>query len=184
MSPCRARYVSFFFLSSSKYEKKTADDIATVREILSELLRVENKHDQLDLDKLCQENELNSESELKAVALLKSIWPRLRVEKETELVVHCKTEPWNCYMPQPDFTIHDLEWSKPKEMEDIFTDFCPDEDWSVDELQERYGPLEDDGEDGDKEGTYSLASVTIEVYVLSLQPEESDDESESDEEQA
>ena len=86
-------------------------------------------------------------------------------------------------MPQPEFAIHYLEWSKPKEMEDIFTDFCPEEDWSVDELQERYGPLEDDGEDGDKEGTYSLASVTIEVYVLSLQPEESDDESESDEEQ-
>ena len=31
---------------------------------------------------------MTSESELKAVALLKSTWPRLRVEKETELVVH------------------------------------------------------------------------------------------------
>lgn len=161
------------------------DDLQGMTTFLCELLEVDNDHSRVDLEKLANEEfgeaADRAEVDQRAFELLKSIWPRLRFEYQTGLTLHYKTDAYGIVQDGPedeDFTFHHKEWDDEEDTKIECDDLCPDDDMSMETLIERYGDMDAEYEDGDKEGIYYYKRKSLVVYVLKLASVEDDDEDE------
>lgn len=157
------------------------EKLSPVAPFFDALSDADNKHSEVKFDELADEwlgaAEDRHETDQKCVDLLKSIWERVRVEYNTELVLYYATDMIGITQTpdDDDFEFDRLDWTygdgKDPELDDENIDdtsLCPDETWDKSLVEEQYGELEDDDETYDKEGVRYHKRKSIPVYVLKL----------------
>lgn len=155
-------------------------------DVFDVLLDKYNDHSKIDLDQLLDEELGDAKERIydqQWVDLFKSIWPRLRVKRKTTLTLRYWTDYFGVTQSpdDDDYDSCDEKWGDPDE-DDLIddTDLCPDDRWSMERLVARYGAMDREYTDGDKEGDKYYCEKDIDVFVLSFDDEDEDENSDSE----